>query len=582
MPYIQSTTRDIIESVEARRIFLPLIQRKFVWEEEQITKFFDSIMQGYPFGTFLFWKVKVSTINAEELPIYEFIKNYDERDKTYNPRASVAHRNEDEYVYLALDGQQRLTSLYISLCGSLRKKIPKKRWDNPDAFPMKELYFNLKSNSKSVIEGIFYEFAFLTKESANSDNDKLWYRVKDILVYPDESAITTNYLIPNGLINDAVVTRNIIKLFDVLKKNDNISYFEIPESYKLDDVLDIFVRVNSGGTVLSKTDLLFSTIAANWKEARDEIDEFLTTINGIGDHYEFDSDFIMRTCLYVLDMPILMTIKSFGKDNVASIRENWANIKRAIKETVVLLDEFGFSSDNITSSNAILPIIYYRFKAGKEAFASEQVRKDIRRYFIISQIKRVFGGHSNQTLDTLRTKLKKSGKFDYSELKNLSLAYDNDLSCSEDDIKRWMGEFKKGPYTFLLLTLLYPNLKYSQYKFEQDHIHPDAGFGKNKLKKIITPNGEPLSADEIDDWREKSGTLPNLHLLDPKTNEERQDTPLEKWLEQGHEGEIAYLPKGISYSFSNFRQFYSRRKKLLVEALDIEINGQKEDRKEEL
>ena len=464
MPYIQCTTREIIENIESRKIFLPLIQRKFVWEEEQMTKLLDSMMQGYPFGTFLFWKVKVNTINKEGLPIYDFIKDYDERNKTYNPRASVAHKNEDEYIYLVLDGQQRLTSLYISLCGSLRKKIPKKRWDNPDAFPRKELYFNLRSKKENEEDDVYYEFAFLTKNAAAQDSEKLWYRVKDIFAYTGESEINTELLIPKGWVSDKTITNNIIRLYEVLKKDSDISYFEIGEDKKLDDVLDIFVRVNSGGTVLSKTDLLFSTIAADWKEARDEIDEFLSNINTIGDHYNFDSDFIMRTCLYILDMPILMTVKSFDKKNIAAIRDHWDEIKDSIKDTVTLLDELGFSSDNIISSNAVLPIIYYRFKQGKNAFVDDSVRNDIRKYFIISQIKKVFGGHSNQTLDALRSYLKDSGRFNYAELKDIKLAYDNDLSCDIGDIEHWMSEYKKGPYTFLLLTLLFGAVKKILYQ----------------------------------------------------------------------------------------------------------------------
>ena len=571
MPYIQCTTREIIENIESRKIFLPLIQRKFVWEEEQMTKLLDSMMQGYPFGTFLFWKVKVNTINKEGLPIYDFVKDYDERNKTYNPRASVAHKNEDEYIYLVLDGQQRLTSLYISLCGSLRKKIPKKRWDNPDAFPRKELYFNLRSKKENEEDDVYYEFAFLTKNAAAQDSEKLWYRVKDIFAYTGESEINTELLIPKGWVSDKTITNNIIRLYEVLKKDSDISYFEIGEDKKLDDVLDIFVRVNSGGTVLSKTDLLFSTIAADWKEARDEIDEFLSNINTIGDHYNFDSDFIMRTCLYILDMPILMTVKSFDKKNIAAIRDHWDEIKDSIKDTVTLLDELGFSSDNIISSNAVLPIIYYRFKQGKNAFVDDSVRNDIRKYFIISQIKKVFGGHSNQTLDALRSYLKDSGRFNYAELKDIKLAYDNDLSCDIGDIEHWMSEYKKGPYTFLLLTLLYPDLKYEQLKFEQDHIHPDAGFGKNKLKKVILANGEHLTPEQIDDWRNKKDTLPNLHLLSPKENDKRQDTPLKDWLNAGKR--VGFLPEEVDFDLASFEQFYEKRKALLVNLLNEKING---------
>ena len=134
-----------------------------------------------------------------------------------------------------------------------------------------------------------------------------------------------------------------------------------------------------------------------------------------------------------------------------------------------------------------------------------------------------------------------------------------------------MSEYKKGPYTFLLLTLLYPDLKYEQLKFEQDHIHPDAGFGKNKLKKVILANGKHLTPEQIDDWRSKKDTLPNLHLLSPKENDKRQDTPLKDWLNAGKR--VGFLPEEVDFDLASFEQFYEKRKALLVNLLNEKING---------
>ena len=109
-------------------------------------------MCGYPFGTFLFWKVRKAVVNEKGYPMYEFIKDYHERDMFKNPHIaqpfSLASENKDDTLYAIPDGQQRLTSLYIALKGSLSRKIPKKRWDNPDAFPKKELYFTNAQNYK--------------------------------------------------------------------------------------------------------------------------------------------------------------------------------------------------------------------------------------------------------------------------------------------------------------------------------------------------------------------------------------------------------------------------------------------------
>lgn len=169
MAYEKKSIRAIIEEVNSRKIYLPAIQRKYVWDDVQIARLMDSIMLGYPIGTFLFWKVKKSVINKKEYSMYEFIKDFHERDMYKNPAAPQPFlcSSEDDYIWSVLDGQQRLTSLYISLQGSMSRKLPMKRWKNDDAFPKKELYFNLHSNRLEDNEDVSYEFKFLTVTEAN-------------------------------------------------------------------------------------------------------------------------------------------------------------------------------------------------------------------------------------------------------------------------------------------------------------------------------------------------------------------------------------------------------------------------------
>jgi hypothetical protein len=102
------TIKEAIEGIQKKKYVLPSIQREFVWEANQIEKLFDSLMRDYPISTFLFWNVEKVKIN--EFQFYEFLQHYHERDATHNPKASLAN---DEDVIAILDGQQRLTSLYI-------------------------------------------------------------------------------------------------------------------------------------------------------------------------------------------------------------------------------------------------------------------------------------------------------------------------------------------------------------------------------------------------------------------------------------------------------------------------------------
>ncbi|WP_295160945.1 DUF262 domain-containing protein [Selenomonas sp. AE3005] len=415
MSYKETTIAAIIDDINHNHLYLPAIQRKYIWSEEQVVKLMDSILRGYPFGTFLFWKVKKSVANQRQYYMYQFIKDYHERDRFRNQPAnfpfSIHEDNPDECIVSALDGQQRLTSLFIALMGSLSLKLPRKHWDNNAAFPKKELYLDLHSNPQSDDE--LHNFVFLTENEANdTEETKLLYRVKDIVQFAQAEDLT-EMLINKGWVTDRLAVRNINALFNRIKVQKLINYFEV-ESESIDDVLDIFVRVNAGGTVLSKTDLLFSTIVSYWNNGREEIDDLLQDINSIGEHYNFSNDFIMRVCLYIMNMPIALKVESFGQDSVKKIEGNWKAITAAIKDTITMLSELGFSSENIIAKNAILPVIYYRYNYGPEAFkddTSNKVRLEIRKYLVISQLRRIFGQAANTALGAINSSLPSSSSF---------------------------------------------------------------------------------------------------------------------------------------------------------------------------
>src|SRR5690606_28475965 len=109
---------------------LPAIQREFVWSPAQIERLFDSIMRGYPIGSFLFWNVERE--HCRSYKFYEFLNRYHQRDERHNPDADLTG---DESVTAILDGQQRLTSLFIGLRGSYAYKTRNKRWSSSQAFP---------------------------------------------------------------------------------------------------------------------------------------------------------------------------------------------------------------------------------------------------------------------------------------------------------------------------------------------------------------------------------------------------------------------------------------------------------------
>lgn len=567
MAYEKKNIRAVIEEINSRKIYLPAIQRKYVWDDDQITRLMDSIMLGYPIGTFLFWKVRKSIINKKEYSMYEFIKDFHERDVYKNPSAPQPFPigSDEETIWAVLDGQQRLTSLYIALQGSMSRKLPNKRWKNDDAFPIKELYLDLHSQ-RTDEEDISYEFKFLTQEEAKKQkDDKLWYLVKDILKYSQDELVT-DLIIPNGWASDKVAMKNISLLHTRLVGDEIINYFEV-QTDSIDSVLDIFVRVNSGGTVLSKSDLLFSTIVSHWDKARDEIDKLLAEINKIGEGYKFSNDFIMRTCLYVLDMSVTLKVETFKKESVLKIKNNWENIRKAIKDTVDLLNEFGFNSENIISYVAVSPMVYYRFKGGN--FDAES-KSELRKYIVISQVRQVFGAATNSALTSIREALKAAptDSFKMGNLLKVRFTGERTLRYTSEEIDAMFDTYEIGAYTFMLLSLLYPNLKYSQKGFHQDHMHPYAGFEESKIANLKLPDGSVIDDVRKDEWRRRRNTLANLQLLEGRENERKNATPLVDWIKVIANSENAkYMPSDSSYELSHFEDFMDKRQKLMSDAL---------------
>ncbi len=567
MAYEKKNIRAVIEEINSRKIYLPAIQRKYVWDDDQITRLMDSIMLGYPIGTFLFWKVRKSIINKKEYSMYEFIKDFHERDVYKNPSAPQPFPigSDEETIWAVLDGQQRLTSLYIALQGSMSRKLPNKRWKNDDAFPIKELYLDLHSQ-RTDEEDISYEFKFLTQEEAKKQkDDKLWYLVKDILKYSQDELVT-DLIIPNGWASDKVAMKNISLLHTRLVGDEIINYFEV-QTDSIDSVLDIFVRVNSGGTVLSKSDLLFSTIVSHWDKARDEIDKLLAEINKIGEGYKFSNDFIMRTCLYVLDMSVTLKVETFKKESVLKIKNNWENIRKTIKDTVDLLNEFGFNSENIISYVAVSPMVYYRFKGGN--FDAES-KSELRKYIVISQVRQVFGAATNSALTSIREALKAAptDSFKMGNLLKVRFTGERTLRYTSEEIDAMFDTYEIGAYTFMLLSLLYPNLKYSQKGFHQDHMHPYAGFEESKIANLKLPDGSIIDDVRKDEWRRRRNTLANLQLLEGRENERKNATPLVDWIKVIANSENAkYMPNDSSFELSHFEDFMDKRQKLMSDAL---------------
>lgn len=209
-------------------------------------------MRGYPIGAFLFWELKKNDIESDfdgvgdsgklNFQLYKFIENYDARN-TNNEKINVSQIISDE-LHIVLDGQQRLTSLYIGLRGTRCLKRAYARANDPNPYETKRLFLNLLHKPEDENPEDCYQFEFITEaEVKNSKEDELWFRVGKVMDFNNKNDIRTfcrerNY--------DRDATDMVEDLWSVINDNDVISFFEEKEK-SLDKVLKIYIRVNSGG-----------------------------------------------------------------------------------------------------------------------------------------------------------------------------------------------------------------------------------------------------------------------------------------------------------------------------------------------
>ena len=573
------TINEVISNIHTKKYVLPSIQREFVWSTSQITKLFDSLMKDYPINSFLFWEVDKENIN--KFMFYEFLRDYHQRKNKHNEKANL---NGSENVIAILDGQQRLTSLYIGLKGSYAYKLTHKKFSNEQAYPIRKLYLNLLSRSEDIEYD--YEFAFLTdEESKKNDENHYWFRVGDILDLKDTTKVM-DYLIKNIMFSGvekekAEFANNALsKLYSVIHVNPTISYY-LEKSEELDKVLNIFIRINSGGTTLSYSDLLLSFATAQWekRDAREEINRFVDEINEIGNGFNVNKDFVLKACLVLSDFnDITFKVDNFNKSNMLKIEDSWDDITKAIRDAVRLISSFGFSRENITSNNLIIPIAYYLKHIGlpdnfEVSMARISDRSKIKKWFTLSLLKRVFSFMPDGVLKPVREIIKNdsSGEFPIESIINRFKGTNRTLVFTKEDISNLLCTKYGNGDTLVILSILYPWADLRN-NFHIDHIFPKSLFTRKRLER------KGIKGEEINKYIEKYNYIGNLQLLEAIPNIEKNNKEFDIWLNETINIEAMddyktkhYIPKNIKLDFSNFIEFFDKREELLLNVLEKEL-----------
>ena len=569
---------EVVQKISNNKYVLPSIQREYVWDTEQIETLFDSLMQGYPIGTFLFWEVDKD--NVSEFQFYEFLRNYHEKNSVHNKKIDLRG---SEGVTAILDGQQRLTSIYIGLKGSYAYKLKHKQKTNENAYPTRKLYLNLLSVAKEGNKK--YDFRFLVPNEIKNDEMSYWFEVGKILDMNDisdkDDYLEDNVRYREGFNNctkeqSKFASRTLSRLYNIINEIGTISYYR-EQSKELDKVLNIFVRVNSGGTKLSYSDLLLSIASAQWEshDAREEITDFVDEINAIGNGFKINKDFVLKSMLVLADLDIAFKVKNFNKENMMKIEKRWEEIKRAIRQTVCLVSSFGYCGETLSSNNALIPISFYLFTIGApENFVDssnfKNNRSKIKKWLISVLLKKQFSGQPDNVIRPIRDIIRKNGmsEFPIEDIIDRFKGTDKSIRFTEEDIDDYLLQLTYGKSeTLSALMLLYPSLDFSN-RFHMDHIYPKSKFNK----EYLTTKG--ISIDKIDAYIKLVNDISNLQLLKATINEEKSNEDFDIWFDKENLSETDkinyrsthYLPD-MEYTYLNFVDFIEKRKELIKSKL---------------
>lgn len=577
---------DAISRIRERTLLLPAIQREFVWPPEKVEWLFDSLLQGYPIGSFLFWEVRDAKTKSD-YRFYEVLREYRQRYKTHNPEVDTKGQKD---FYAVLDGQQRLTSIFIGLTGTYAYKMPRVWWENNEkALPTRKLYLNLKgspANDNEQESGRQFEFRFLTDAECHDDPGK-WLLVGRILQTP--SAFQLNKLLKDeGYLDDEFASSALSTLHAVIHTERLLNYYLVQQA-DMERALNLFVRVNSGGEPLSLSDMLMSTAIANWtiKDAKKEITDLVDEVGAKG--FFISKDLLLKACLYLYSGDIRYKVSNFSAAQVKPFEENWEQIEASIRSVFSLVRDFGFNEKTLTSKNALLPIVYWVHhrklqKTIGTSVALKDERDRIRKWLHAMLLKGVFGAAADTVLASIRKVFLKGDfadpyvspsltEFPADAIGAALQTQGKDPNITDEFLDSLLYTQYEEKEAFSILALLSPNLDYRNGDFHKDHLHPKAAF---KRKRLVEAGIGEADLDFYSDPKHWNSIL-NLRHLDANENQSKQDTSLDNWAASEAKRQKTPLEKFCcdrdlpqkqeDLEFSNFRHFVAERRRVLRERL---------------
>ena len=525
----------ILEKIDENQLFVPAFQREYVWKRDDAKQLIDSLVKSYPTGTMLTWE----TAKPPEL---KGPHRYDQKQGA---------------VKLLLDGQQRVTTLYMLIRGTIP---PYYTALDIGANDTRDLFVQLET-----LELLYYM-------KTRMENNPLWQNITHVFQRKVRARDVVRALQAR---NETVTREREDRIDDNTRAIENILDREFPEQTipikaSIREAIDIFYKVNASGVALTDAELALAQISGYWPQARDRFKAKLAALEKEG--FVFKLDFIVYVllgCLYHMGSDMR---KLHDAENNEKIRLAWERLETQVLDYVVNLmraNAFVDHTDEINSPYALVPIIVYCFDKNGAHLTDAEIRKMVK-WFFYSQVRTRYVSQLPQKLDRdLRALTESAQPFDAllqviaeeSRLEILPTEFvGRAIQHPLFSMVRWYFK-SRGAVCFTTGMSLRKNMG-SKYQLERDHIFP-----YSKLKEVGYGEGNRVKYALAQE-------LTNRAILTMVANRTKSNTHAVDYLESVKERfpkalELQCVPDDSElWQIEHYEQFLEERRKMLANHLN--------------
>lgn len=516
----------ILEQIDLGAMALPTFQRGYVWNRDQVRGLMYSLYHRHPIGSLLIWSTR-------------------SEDASTRGKGEIT----PGVVELLLDGQQRITSLYGIIRG-----VPPEFFDgNKDAFT--GLYFNLDDEV----------FEFFAPMKMN-DNPR-WINVTDLMKSGVGSFIQKIMKVPD-IEPDLDMYINRLNAVDGIKTVDlHIDKVTGPDK-TVDVVVDIFNRVNSGGTKLSKGDLALAKICSEWPGARIKLKSMLNKWQKAG--FNFRLEWLLRCATTFTTNGAFFS----GLRDVSTVefQKSLPLVEKYIDNLLVMISSrLGLDHDRVLGSRYSFPLMV-RYLKDRDGKLDDYKERDKLLYWYINTF--LWGRYAGSTESVLSQDLEIIKKTDTALDGLIEHLRRNrgDLKVNPNDFKAWGKGARFYPVLYMM-TRIYHAKDWDTGIELTDHM-----LGKLQRLEIhhVFPKSQLYKAGYS---KSEVNALANFTFLTQETNLIISDRLPEEYLPetaQKHPGalESHWMPidPGL-WKIENYLVFLTERQKLLAKSFNKFLDG---------